>query len=450
MSSICIRRTKDMQDKDGKALVPLPPVTFHVVPIQLDEKTRDFYDAVEEEARGLVQEFVDRGGVRTEAPIGANVLSMLTRLRQIALDRSLVPPTYLDELRAIAVAQQQNANPHHAAVAISQEQREKLQDILAQAIKDSEECPICFDTMTDPRITTCAHKFCLLCITEIINRQAKCPLDRRALGLGELIKPRPPQEDEAELDEEGTDDDESEAIGNAPPSAKVAQLIELLRLQPSDSKSLVFSQFTSFLDIIGAHLHKAGIPFVRFDGSMSAKKRQAVLERFSEPLPLASGPILQSKDQDETEPDSDDEEYEEYLKRKKRREERGKGRAREVVQRFLDRGVAPNPIVMLISLKSGALGLNCTVANNVFLMDPFWHDAIESQAIDRVNRLGQKKDVFVYQMVAENTIEAKVLAIQDRKGALVKQAFSGNKTKQTQREKKEARLHELVELFGKK
>ncbi|KAG8837816.1 hypothetical protein FRC18_007854 [Serendipita sp. 400] len=428
MSSICIRRTKDMQDKDGKALVPLPPVTFHVVPIQLDEETREFYEAVEEEARGLVQEFVGRGGIRSEMPTGVNVLSMLTRLRQIALDRSLVPSTYLDELRALAVVQQQNAAPgHHPSVAISPEQRRRLQDILEQAIKDSEECPICFDTMNDPRVTVCAHKFCLLCITE---------------------------EDESGDEDESSDSSEPDDSGNEQPSAKVAQLIELLRLQPSDSKSLVFSQFTSFLDIIGTHLHKAGISFVRFDGSMTAKKRQAVLERFSEPLAPSLDQSLQNGDDEETEPDFDDDRYEEYMEKKKRREKKGKGKAAAAaaaaVQRFLDRGTAPNPVVMLISLKSGALGLNCTVANNVFLMDPFWHDAIESQAIDRVNRLGQKKDVFVYQMVAENTIEAKVLAIQERKKELVKQAFSGNKTKQSQREKKEARLHELVELFSKK
>ncbi|KAJ3550002.1 hypothetical protein NMY22_g677 [Coprinellus aureogranulatus] len=99
-----------------------------------------------------------------------------------------------------------------------------------------------------------------------------------------------------------------------------------------------------------------------------------------------------------------------------------------------------NPRVMLISLKAGALGLNLTVANNVFLMDPWWQEGIESQAIDRVNRIGQKKNVHVYQLIAENTVESKVLEIQDRKKKLIKEAFAGTKSRETQRQQKEARL----------
>lgn len=436
MSSCCIRRTKEMQDKNGKALVPLPPVTFNVIPVKLDEKTREFYDTVEEESRALIQDYLARGANREDMPTGVNVLSMLTRLRQIALDRSLVPTRYLEDLRAAAKAHQHSvAAP--AASNISPEEKSRLQDLLAQAIKDCEECPICFEALTDPRITTCAHRFCLECIVETINRQQKCPLDRRQLRVEDLIEPRPPQEDEEQGDDESEDHLGIEEIA---PSAKVQQLIQILRVLPSDSKSLVFSQFTSFLDIIGIQLRKESIPYVRFDGTMSASKRKAVLEQFSEP-------IYTEFDDQETEPETEDEDaYREYIERKRQRR-KGKARA---VSRFIESGQAKNPVVMLISLKSGALGLNCTVANNVFLMDPFWHDAIESQAIDRVNRLGQKKEVFVYQMVAEDTIEAKVLSIQERKKELVRQAFSGTKTHQTQREKKEARLQELIELFGRR
>jgi len=103
---------------------------------------------------------------------------------------------------------------------------------------------------------------------------------------------------------------------------------------------------------------------------------------------------------------------------------------------------------MLISLKAGALGLNLTVANNVYLMDPWWQEGIESQAVDRVNRIGQKKPVHVYQMIADDTVEAKVLDIQTRKKELIKQAFSGIKSRETERQKREARLQDLVELFG--
>ncbi|KIJ19023.1 hypothetical protein PAXINDRAFT_109533, partial [Paxillus involutus ATCC 200175] len=77
-----------------------------------------------------------------------------------------------------------------------------------------------------------------------------------------------------------------------------------------------------------------------------------------------------------------------------------------------------------------------------------WQEGIESQAIDRCNRIGQKKPVHVYQLIAENTVESKVIEIQDKKKQLIQHAFSGVKRTETQREKREARLQDLVNLFG--
>lgn len=441
MSSCCLRRTKEMQDKEGKALVPLPPVVINVVRVQLDDATRELYDAVESESRDLVHTFYANGGHRDELPVGVNVLSMLTRLRQIALDRNLIPTNYLQDLRAaIKASHQQQAGVHHVHTQqVSPEEKERLQQLLEQAIKDDEECPVCFDPLTNPRITPCSHYFCLLCISEVINRQAQCPLDRRPLGIQTLIEPPPPPVVEEEVVKEDTP--ELDGV----PSAKVVQLVELLKMQPWDSKSLVFSQFTTFLNRIAAALKDAQIPYVQFDGGMSAKKRKEVLDLFSVPLTKDKNAFADDTDDEEqTEPETDEEGYAEYWRKRK-----GKGKPMARPVQMPGGGKGRNPVVMLISLKSGALGINATVANNIFLMDPWWQEAIESQAIDRVNRLGQKKNVYVYQMIAEDTVEDKVLQIQERKKELIKQAFSGTKDAQTQREKKEARLHELIELFGK-
>ncbi|EEB90224.1 hypothetical protein MPER_11594, partial [Moniliophthora perniciosa FA553] len=87
-------------------------------------------------------------------------------------------------------------------------------------------------------------------------------------------------------------------------------------------------------------------------------------------------------------------------------------------------------------------------ANNVYLMDPWWQEGIESQAIDRVNRIGQTKPVHVYQLISENTVESRVLDIQERKKNLIKQAFSGMKRAETPRQQREARLQDLIQLFG--
>jgi SWI/SNF-related matrix-associated actin-dependent regulator of chromatin subfamily A3 len=81
---------------------------------------------------------------------------------------------------------------------------------------------------------------------EVISRDAKCPMDRRALGTGDLIEPPPPTElTQAPIRSEG---DMGEATGS---SAKIDQLMHLLRLTPGNEKSLVFSQFTTFLDKVG-------------------------------------------------------------------------------------------------------------------------------------------------------------------------------------------------------
>ena len=82
---------------------------------------------------------------------------------------------------------------------------------------------------------------------EVISRDARCPMDRRALGTGDLIEPPPPTEStQASIRSE---DDTDEATGS---SAKIDQLIHLLRLTPGNEKSLVFSQFTTFLDKVGS------------------------------------------------------------------------------------------------------------------------------------------------------------------------------------------------------
>jgi SWI/SNF-related matrix-associated actin-dependent regulator of chromatin subfamily A3 len=79
---------------------------------------------------------------------------MLTRMRQLALHPGLVPSNYLEQLR------NSEEDEDDVAVLITPQDKSRLQELLARAIEDSEECPVCFDIITDPRITTCAHSFC--------------------------------------------------------------------------------------------------------------------------------------------------------------------------------------------------------------------------------------------------------------------------------------------------
>jgi SNF2 family DNA or RNA helicase len=78
----------------------------------------------------------------------------------------------------------------------------------------------------------------------------------------------------------------------------------------------------------------------------------------------------------------------------------------------------PELRLFLISLRAGGLGLNLTAADYVFLLDPWWNPAVEAQAIDRTHRIGQTRPVFAYRLIARDTVEEKILALQQSKRAL--------------------------------
>ena len=82
--------------------------------------------------------------------------------------------------------------------------------------------------------------------------------------------------------------------------------------------------------------------------------------------------------------------------------------------------------IFLISLKAGGLGLNLTAADYVFIIDPWWNPAAEMQAIDRAHRIGQDKKVFVYKIITKDTVEEKILELQNTKMDLVKKVIPGD------------------------
>jgi len=149
------------------------------------------------------------------------------------------------------------------------------------------------------------------------------------------------------------------------PSSKLSRLLTAIEDAASDGhKALVFSQWTSLLDLVEPHLEAAGIAFTRLDGS--TRDRAGVVATFQDP---------------------------------------------------------GGPPVLLISLKAGGTGLNLTAADHVFLLDPWWNPAVEDQAADRAHRIGQDKPVLVYRLVARDTVEERILALQEAKRALAEVAL---------------------------
>ena len=80
---------------------------------------------------------------------------------------------------------------------------------------------------------------------------------------------------------------------------------------------------------------------------------------------------------------------------------------------------------MLASLKAGGTGLNLTAADHVFLLDPWWNPAVEDQAAGRAHRIGQERPVLLYRLVAEDTVEERILSLQESKRALAAAALEG-------------------------
>ena len=150
-------------------------------------------------------------------------------------------------------------------------------------------------------------------------------------------------------------------------SSKLETLVEALENAAADGhKALVFSQWTSLLDLIEPALAAAEIPFTRLDGT--TRDRGGVVAQFQ---------------------------------------------------------AADGPPVMLLSLKAGGVGLNLTAADHVFLVDPWWNPATEDQAADRAHRIGQDRPVMVYRLVATDTVEERILALQERKRSLAAAALGG-------------------------
>ena len=149
-------------------------------------------------------------------------------------------------------------------------------------------------------------------------------------------------------------------------SAKLAQLLDMLpEMVAEGRKILLFSQFTEMLGLIEKALPALGIPWVKLTGQ--SKKREAIIDQFTS-------------------------------------------------------GQVP---LFLISLKAGGVGLNLPQADTVIHFDPWWNPAVENQATDRAHRIGQTKSVWVIKLVAQGTIEERMLALQERKAQLASGVYEG-------------------------
>ncbi|KAI9849547.1 MAG: DNA helicase rad5 [Thelocarpon superellum] len=408
LEPLVLRRTKDMKTPDGEALVPLPPKDVVIEEVELSKAEREVYDHIFTRAKRTFAANVEAGTLlKSYSTLFAQILRLrqscchpvLTRNQTLVaeeedaadaadLANGLADAMDLQELieRFTADEGEQDANRFGAHV---------LKQIQSES---HHECPICAEEpMIEQTVAGCWHSACKKCLLDYIEHQKdkgelpRCfncrePINQR--DVFEVMKHDEPSSP-SDLDPAQAQPHTTLRRVNANGSAKITSLISHLKAERRANKarkSVVFSQFTSFLDLIEPALSREHIPYLRFDGSMAQKARAAVLQSFA---------------------------------------------------------AHSQGVVLLLSLRAGGVGLNLTSAKRVFLMDPWWSFAVEAQAIDRVHRMGQDEAVVVRRFIVKDSVEHRMLRIQERK-----KFIASSLGMMSDEEKKIQRIEDIKELLS--
>lgn len=342
---------------------------------ELTEAERDFYDALYKRSKVKFDQFVEQGRVLHNY---ASILELLLRLRQCCDHPFLVMSrgdtqefSDLNKLakRFLKGGKETGEGKDVPSRAYIQEVVEELRN------GEQGECPICLEAFEDAVLTPCAHRLCRECLLASwrSSNSGLCPVCRNSVSRQELITA--PSDNRFQVDVEK----------NWVESSKVSALLfELKHLRSVGSKSIVFSQWTAFLDILQIPLSRSSISFVRLDGTLNQQQREKVIKKFSEEDDIS---------------------------------------------------------VLLMSLKAGGVGINLTAASNAFVMDPWWNPAVEEQAVMRVHRIGQTKQVMIKRFIVKGSVEERMEAVQARKQRMISGAL-------TDQEVRTARIEELKMLFA--
>ncbi|XP_027343348.1 DNA repair protein RAD16-like [Abrus precatorius] len=342
LKNIVLRRTKIGRATD----LALPPRIVTLRRDCLDIKEQDYYESLYNESQAQFNTYVEANTLMNNY---AHIFDLLTRLRQ-AVDHP-----YLVVYSHTAVLRSENV--------ISNSTVEQV-------------CGICHEPVEDPVVTSCEHIFCKTCLLDFSASlgQVSCPSCCKLLTV-DLTSNKEVGDHANKTTIKGF---RSSSIlnrirlENFQTSTKIEALREEIRFmieRDGSAKGIVFSQFTSFLDLINYSLHKSGVSCVQLNGSMSLAARDAAIKRFTND---------------------------------------------------------PDCKIFLMSLKAGGVALNLTVASHVFLMDPWWNPAVERQAQDRIHRIGQYKPIRIVRFVIENTIEERILKLQEKKELVFEGTIGGS------------------------
>lgn len=365
-----------------------------------------------------------RGGEEDALKEYMSILESLLRIRQACCSSLLIPPDRIKRAENVLDELKCRSDENGAMIPLlSAEEGKKLLERLRCAFsQDAEEttkkgaggdtsvvggdtsvvvdgsssvapeCAIClgeFDPEHAIILRRCSHIFCCDCIARVASMTNRsCPLCRGIFRKCDVVKMsaasmaalKGPRAEEAHV---LTTDSRRDCS-----SPKIEALLQSIGQMEPDEKGVVFSQFTSFLDIIEQKLTDAGHVCTRIDGSMRASNRIRAMRSFN----------------------SDEE---------------------------------GSPRFILCSLLAAGTGINLTRGNHVYLMDLWWNKAAEDQAMDRVHRIGQTRNVRIVKFVIEGSVEERIFKMQDAKAAMGK----GTMEKLSPEEMRQAKISALKDLF---
>ncbi|KAK2635809.1 hypothetical protein Ddye_030601 [Dipteronia dyeriana] len=395
LRAIMLRRTKGTLI-DGEPIINLPPKTICMAKVDFSTEERGFYKMLESDSFKKFKAYADAGTVSQNY---ANILLMLLRLRQACDHPQLVKEYTSDTVGKFSVEMARSLP------------REMLIDLLSRLETSTAICCACTDPPEDPVVTMCGHVFCYQCVSEYMTGDENtCPAPRCKEQLGDdVVFSKITLRSSISDDVGGSPGhsqftDTSMVLQNEFVSAKIRAVLEILQKQCvlnssisgshglADSngtseegfiattyttvhskaptagpiKTIIFSQWTRMLDLVEFSMKEHSIEYRRLDGTMSLASRDRAVKDFN---------------------------------------------------------TDPEITVMLMSLKAGNLGLNMVAACHVILLDLWWNPTTEDQAVDRAHRIGQTRPVTVTRITIKDTVEDKILRLQEDKRKMVASAF---------------------------
>ncbi|KAI8959099.1 SNF2 family N-terminal domain-containing protein [Daldinia sp. FL1419] len=341
---IMLRRLK----RDHTNAMELPVKEIYVDRQFLSEEENDFANSITDNGQRKFDTYVAQGVLLNNY---ANIFGLIMQMRQVANHPDL----------------------------ILKKNAEGGQNVMV--------CCICDEPAEEAIRSKCKHDFCRSCAQHYVNSQEvpDCPRCHIPLSI-DLEQP--------EIEQDAMLVKKSSIINrikmeNWTSSSKIELLVHELHRLRSDSashKSIIFSQFTTMLQLIEWRLRRAGITTVMLDGSMTPAQRQASIDHFMKNVDVEC---------------------------------------------------------FLVSLKAGGVALNLTEASRVFIVDPWWNPAAEWQSADRCHRIGQTRPCIIKRLCIEDSVESRIVSLQEKKTSMI------NSTVNSDDASLEALTHEDLQFLFK-